>query len=44
MMRLTDSPYHYCQVVTWAKTIAIEDSKDSIIPFIWEGLGVNFIR
>ena len=35
MMELTNSPYHSCQAVTWAKSIAMGDRLDSNNPFAW---------
>ena len=35
MMGLTDSPYHACQAVTWAKCISTGDRLDPNNPFAW---------
>ena len=36
IMGLTDSPYHACQAVTWAKGIVMGDSIDSNNTFAWD--------
>ena len=41
MMGLTDSPYHVCQAVPWAKCIAIGDRLDSNNPFAWDKVVLN---
>ena len=41
-MGFTDCPYHACQEVTWDKTIAIGNRRDSMNPFRWERVVVNF--
>ena len=40
-MVLTDSQYHACQAVTWAKGIAMGDSIDSNNPFAWDKVVLN---
>ena len=35
IMRLTDSPYHAYQVVTWANTITLGGMREQSNPFRW---------
>ena len=40
-MGLTYSPYHACQVVTWAKSVALGDKQSLNNPFGWYTVVVN---
>ena len=40
-MGITGSPYHACQVVTWAKSIAMGDRINQNNPFAWEKVVLN---
>ena len=42
-MGLTDSPYHACQAVKWAKCIAMGDRLDSNNPFVWDKVVLNLL-
>ena len=41
MMGLTDSPYHACQTVTWARKIALGNRRDPSKPLKWDRAVVN---
>ena len=40
-MGITDSPYHPCQAVTWAKSIVLRDRRESDNTFSWYRVVVN---
>ena len=42
MMGLTDSLYHYCQAVTWSKTIALGYRRELGNNFRWQRVAVSF--
>ena len=42
MMVLTNSTYYECQVVMWAKIVALGEMQISKNPFVWEKVEVNF--
>ena len=41
MMGPTESPYHACQAVTWAKSISMGDRLESNNHFAWDKVVLN---